>query len=212
MCYVCVLLSSFLQEILPFTFNRTGTSDEVESETGENEGEEKDKLHVVAVEGSVGHPLVLKSWKEGAVVLQWVGDQIMVPCRNPEDFETDWASASGVGDVNSSFDNQLGLFGLGPGEGAMIVNSSSVSYLEARGLAVIGTTLYVTKPGQLGDDESVHLCLDQLKINLTTKEGGGCEQEEDAEWCAAKVSFWCGVENFHRTHRFIKQSVATPYL
>ena len=161
----------------------------MESETGENEGEEKEKLHVVAVEGSIGHPLLLKSWKEGAVVLQWVGDQTMVPCGSPDDSEADWAS-SGVGAVNSSFDNQLGLFGLGPG--AMIVNTSSDGYLEAHGLAVIGTTLYVTKPGQLGDDESVLLCLDQLKINLTTKEGGGCEQEEDAEWCAAKVSFWCG--------------------
>ena len=182
----------FLQEVLPFTFNRTGTPEEVESETGENEGEEKEKLLVVAVEGSVGHPQVLKSWKEGAVVLQWVGDQVMAPCENPEDSEANWASGV-VGAVNSSFDNQLGLFGLGPGESAaMMVNSSSVGYLEAHGLAVIGTTLYVTKPGQLGDDESVLLCLDQLKINLTTKEGGSCEQEEDAEWCAAKVSFCCG--------------------
>ena len=185
---MCLIVIFFLQEILPFTFNRTGTPEEVESETGENEGEEKEKLHVVAVEGSVGHPQVLKSWKEGAVVLHWVGDQIMAPCENPEDSEANWASG-GVGGVNSSFDNQLGLFGLGPGESAaMMVNSSSVGYLEARGLAVIGTTLYLTKPGQLGDDESVLLCLDQLKINLTTKEGGGCEQEEDVEWCAAKVS------------------------
>ena len=187
---MCFIVIFFLQEILPFTFNRTGTSEAVESETGENEEKEKEKLHVVAVEGSVGHPLVLKSWKEGAVVLQWVGDQVMAPCGNVEDSEVDWARG-GVGAVNSSFDNQLGLFGLGPGEAAMIVNSSSVGYLEAHGLAVIGTTLYLTTPGQLGDDESVLLCLDQLKINLTTKEGEGCDQEEDAEWCAAKVSFWC---------------------
>ena len=158
-----------------FTFNRTSKGDKNKNNDLEDE---KGKDSVVAVEGTVTHPFVLNGWREGAIVLEWDGDRALVPCEQIEE----WAT------VNSSAPAHLGLPGLRWTED-WLVNSSSVdqllesSSLESHGLAIAGNSLYLAKSGQLSD-EGLLLCLGEMRINLTAREGGGCEE---SEWCAAKV-------------------------
>ena len=137
---------------------------------------------MVAVEGNVTNPFVLNSWREGAIVLEWDGDRALIPCEQIEE----WA------DMNSSTPAHLWLPALRWTED-WLVNSSSVDQLlernslESHGLAIAGQSLYLAKAkAGLLSDEGLLLCLGEMRINLTAREGGGCE-EADSEWCTAKV-------------------------
>ena len=147
---------------------------------------------MVVVEGTVTHPFVLNSWKEGAIVLGWDGDRVLAPCEKFRSSEEDDATEQ---IQKSSFTDQLKLAGLKSGSESwrleeLMENSSSVEHLDgnslaSHGLAVAGKVLYVTEAGKLSN-EGLLLCLGEMKINLTAKEGGGCDGG-DSEWCATKV-------------------------
>ena len=142
---------------------------------------------MVAVEGTVTHPLLLSSWREGAIVLEWDGDTAPIPCEQNEGSEEGWTTSTE--DWNSSSAGQPGLPGLRWTEdsGMERWNSSSIDQLlESHGLAIAGNSLlYLAKPGQLSD-EGLLLCLGEMRINLTLREGDGCEGR-DSEWCSSKV-------------------------
>ena len=157
---------------------------------------------MVAVDGPVTHPFVLNGWKEGAIILEWAGDRTLVPCQKIEPSSKEKWLAADIRDWNSSFAGQLGLPGWGEAveeqevEG-MLVNSATDhnNSLESHGLGTAGNSLYVRKASQLGEN-GLLLCLGEMRINLTAREGGGCEGRDKSEWCAAKVfhlSVWFGL-------------------
>ena len=143
-----------------------------------------------AVDGSVTHPFLHDDWTEGAIVLEWKGGRRLVPCEKIEASKEDWAATR---DWNSSFAGKLTLPVWGPAEDQEVegLNSGDSDQLEKislelHGLATSGNSLYLTKAGQLSD-AGLLLCLGEMRINLTGKEGGDCEGKDSSEWCAAKV-------------------------
>ena len=145
---------------------------------------------MVAVAGNATHPFALNGWKEGAIVLEWEGDRTLVPCEKIEASKEDWTVTR---DWNSSFAGKLTLPVWGPAEdqeveGLISGDSDQLEKisLESHGLATSGNSLYLTRPSQLSD-AGLLLCLGEMRINLTGKEGGDCEGKDSSEWCAAKV-------------------------
>ena len=144
-----------------------------------------------AVDGSVTHPFIHDDWTEGAIVLEWKGGRRLVPCEKIEASKEDWTVTR---DWNSSFAGKLTLPVWGPAEdqeveGLISGDSDQLEKisLELHGLATSGNSLYLTKAGQLSD-AGLLLCLGEMRINLTGKEGGDREGKDSSEWCAAKVS------------------------